>query len=275
MEIGKLNQVTVDRMTKEGAILKRDTDSVFLNRKGFPKVMKEGMTLEVFIYNDGKEGIAATIEKPHAQLDEFAVLTVQEVTSFGAFLDWGIFKDLFLPKRNFDFVPKKGERIAVKVVLDYEQKGLIADARMSQCLKKPGSEVELRDKVDCLIYKKTPIGYQCIVNNAYQGMIYQDETFDTLMPGMHRKGFIKKIREDGKLDISMQQPGFQGGKSEEKERILAALEKGSGHLYLNDKSDAQEIRNQLKMSKRNFKAVVGMLMREGKVLQDDKGIHLA
>ncbi|WP_028975371.1 CvfB family protein [Spirochaeta cellobiosiphila] len=274
MEIGKVNLLTVERIKKDGAILKGVEDTVFLNRKGFPKVMKEGMTLEGFIYNDGKEGIAVTLKKPYAQLGEVAIMTVKELTDFGAFLDWGIFKDLFLPKRNFAFQPKVGERILVKIIMDFEGKGLIAEARIEEIVEEAPLDIPLRQKVPCLIYKDTRIGYQCLVDNKYQGMLYKDETFEPLFRGMTRMAFIKKVREDGKLDMAIQQPGFQSGKNDEKEKILTQLLKSGGHIYLTDKSDPDQIRHQLKMSKRNFKAVVGMLMREGKVTQDEKGVHL-
>ncbi len=238
-----------------------------------PPKSKPGGELEVTVYNDAKESLKATVLKPFAGLDEFAALKVKTVNDWGAFLEWGLPKDLFLPKREQTRPVHPGEKIVVRVILDHEKKGLIATSKLDSCFNYRPAEINPGDQVDLLIFEEIKIGFGVVVSGRYRGMIYKNEIFQDIETGQHLKGTVKKIREDGRIDCSLNPVGFNAAMEAAKETILTALEEQRGFLPLHDKSSPEDIASALNMSKKNFKKASGILFREGKISIEDQGIR--
>ncbi len=238
-----------------------------------PPKSKPGGELEVTVYNDAKESLKATVLKPFAGLNEFAALKVKTVNDWGAFLEWGIPKDLFLPKREQARPVRPGEKLVVRVILDHEQKGLIATSKLDAYFNYRPEEIKPQDQAELLVFEEIKIGYGVVVEGQYRGMIYKNEVFQKIETGQHLTGTVKKIREDGRIDCSLNPVGFNAAMEAAKETILSALEEQRGFLPLHDKSSPEDIASTLNMSKKNFKKASGILFREGKISIEDQGIR--
>jgi uncharacterized protein len=226
-----------------------------------------GELLEVFIYNDNENRLIATTRQPLAEANSFAFLQCKEVNQVGAFMDWGLMKQLFVPFREQQQRMQAGSHYVVYVYNDIETERLVASARISRFVKKTLSEgLKIGDAVQVLVSKKTELGYNAIVNNEFWGLIYQSDVFKPLRVGQRCEAFIKNIREDGKLDLTLQKMGFDGVK--DAADVLLEILKGSPQqqLFLTDDSDSADIRAQLNMSKKVFKKAVGTLYKQGIIL---------
>jgi len=238
-----------------------------------PPKSKPGGELEVTVYNDAKESLKATVLRPFAGLNEFAALKVKTVNDWGAFLEWGLPKDLFLPEREQARPIRPGEKIVVRVILDHEKRGLIATSKLDSFFDYRPEDLSPGDQVELLIFEEIKIGYGVVVSGKYRGMIYKNEIFQEVSPGLNLKGTVKKIREDGRVDCSLNPVGFNAAMEAAKETILSALEEQRGFLPLHDKSSPDDIAAALNMSKKNFKKASGILFREGQISIEDKGIR--
>ncbi len=266
---------TVKSIGSGTCILTVEGTDVPMNIWELPPKSKPGKEFTVFVYNDAKESYKATRQTPLAGLNEFAVLTVKEVKPWGAFLEWGIPKDLFLPEREMSGPINPGQKVIIRVVLDHEKTGLIATSKLDSHFNYETSTLNTGDEVEMLVFASTKLGYPVLVNNQYRGMLYRNEVFTNLDLGQKVTGIIKNIREDGRLDCSLQQVGFVPAMEDAKETLLNTLDSFNGFLPLTDKSSPDEIASILSMSKKNFKKALGILYKERVVRIDKDGIRLA
>jgi uncharacterized protein len=275
---GKYNNLVISRRTDNGFYLS-ETDGqglleeVLLPNKFITPEMNEGDTLTVFVYKDSEDRPVATTQTPRVVVDEAAYLPVKQLTAVGAFLDWGLDKDLLLPFREQKGEPVVGQLVLVYVYFDYASKRIAATANMNKFIKNREVELEPNEEVDLLICDKTDLGHKVIINLKHWGMLYENEIFTPVTTGMHARGFVKKIREDGKIDVALQKQGIEAAR-DVKEIILDKLKAENGYLPLNDKSSPEAIYDVFAMSKKNFKKAIGMLYKEGKIALMIKGIKL-
>ncbi|MCQ2960371.1 MAG: S1-like domain-containing RNA-binding protein [Bacteroidales bacterium] len=274
-QIGKKNTLKVIRKVDFGFYLDaEDYDSVLLPKRYAPENLQEGDELEVFIYLDSEDRIIATTETPFAEVNEFAYLTVKEVNKYGAYLDWGLPKDLFVPYREQKMRMTAGKKYWVYVYVDQDSDRIAASAKIDKFLDKYNPPYSEGDEVSIQIHSTTELGTKVIVDSLYWGIIYKNELFEQLSVGETKVAYIKKVREDLKLDISLVKSGYLNKISDIESHVLTALEQNEGFLPLHDKSDAEEIKNLLSMSKKSFKMAVGGLYKAGKILIENNGIRL-
>ena len=277
LKIGDFNTLKVVRCSRGGCFLESgvpEQAELYLPIKEAPPGILPGQSISVFVFNDSKQKLGATTGVPLAKPGDFATLTVKDVTSFGAFLDWGISKDLFLPRKYWDRPLHKGERVVVFLKLDYEQRGVIGTCEVEQYLSKETEVLQPNQRVRLLLYSVTRLGYKVVINNQFPGLLYHGDIFESLQIGDERPGYIKKVREDGQVDVVLQPQGFKPSSDAASEKILAALRKSDGFLPLHDKSEPEVIYARLQMSKKLFKKTIGVLYREGTVELLEDGIRL-
>ena len=239
-----------------------------------PKKYELGQDLRVFIYTDSEDRIIATTLEPLAQADQFACLQVKAVMEYGAFLDWGLPKDLFVPYREQVQAMRVGAHYVVRVYVDEKTDRMIASARLNRFVKTIAEGLEEGQKVNLLIAEKTDVGYKAIINDAYWGVLYHNEIFDKLKIGERREGFVKKIRDDGKVDLSLEAQGYQKQIPAAAKNLIQQLKNNEGFLPLTDKSPPDDIYKKLKMSKKAFKKAVGMLYKQRLIILEKNGIRL-
>lgn len=275
MEVGKYNTLQVLRATSVGLYLgDAEGNDVLLPHKYIPESIEMGQELEVFIYRDSEDRLIATTLTPAILRDQFAILEVVATSSIGAFLDWGLEKDLFVPFKEQNHKLQTGQWVPVYLYLDEETDRLVASAKINKFFRNQESiELEENQKVDLLVFEKTDLGYNVIVNNLYKGLIYENEIFRRLAWGDQTTGYIKNIREDGKIDISLQPLGFLNARDENSKIILEKLGENGGILHLSDSSDPMDIQEQLGMSKKAFKKAIGGLYRDGLVTISEAAVE--
>jgi hypothetical protein len=273
MEIGKFNTLTIMRVDKGGVLLSDGTEETYLPGPEVTPDMKEGQELTVFVYNSQKNETRATLQTPKGQVGEFAYMKVVDVNPLGAFLDWGIPKDLMVPPGTQKWPLKKDEGTVVFIAEDSRRKGIIGFTNLSPFFSKDFSELKSGQKVDILVWGLTPLGAKVIVENKFSGLVYKQDMDKPIEPGQRLTGWIRRIRKDGKLDIGLWEKNIE--KSEDfKARLLEALRSKGGMMPLTDKTDPQVFRTELNMSKRVFKMTAGMLSKEGKIEIHETGITL-
>jgi uncharacterized protein len=239
-----------------------------------PPKSKPGKELEVIVYNDSRDSLKASCLKPLARLGEFAALKVKTVNEWGAFLEWGLPKDLFLPLREQKETPKPGAKVVIRVALDHDKKGLIASEKLTSFFDYSPAGLSPGDQVQLLVFEELKIGFGVVVEGRYRGILYKNELFEELSRGEKRQGLVKKIRDDGRIDCTLQPVGFKASAEKAKNALLEALRTSGGFLPLHDKSSPEEIADALHMSKKNFKRAAGVLYKEQKVLIEKQGIRL-
>ncbi len=270
LQIGKMNELTITASNSIGYLLDGGNREVLLPKRGLTSPLKKGEKVTVFVYNDQKESLKATVKRPLALLDDFAILTVRDVTSFGMFLDWGIQKDLFVPSKNLKREYEIGEYALVKLILDFEETGILGTTYVEDHISYEPKGLERGSEVSLLVIGISKLGVNVIINDLHRGIVFNSDILNSLKRGDHIKGYVKLIREDGKIDCTLKPIGFRSAVTENQQIILKALERNGGELYLHDKSSADAIRHELNMSKKQFKAAVGTLykMRRIKILQN-------
>lgn len=274
MNIGRINTLKVSRDTPHGLFLVDDNeDDVLLPGKYLKGDEKVGDELDVFIYNDSEDRIVATTETPKIKLDEFAVLKVIDVNSNGVFMDWGLDKDLLVPFKEQNKKMVLGNSYVVKMYLDEETDRLVATAKIKKFLSNETLEIEEKEKVDLIVFNQGDLGYDVMINEKYIGLIYRNEVFSQIKTGDKLVGYVKRIREDGKVDISLQ-PDQATHMENSSSVILDALEKNGGIINLSDKSSPEDIYNTLQISKKAFKKAIGILYKQRKILIEPKQITL-
>ena len=274
LNIGKLNTLEIVKKTPQGLYLDSENGEILLPNKYIPENANVGDELEVFIYTDSEDRLIATTLKPYALLDEFACLYVKHTTHFGAFMDWGLEKDLFVPLKEQYKIMVEGQKYVVRICLDSRTERLIGVSKLSAFLEKDTEDLQIGQEVTLLVHEFTTIGVMCIVDNLYAGMLYKNEIFKPLEIGDVLKGYIKNVREeDGKIDLSLRKEGFKGIKSET-DIIIESLKENDGFLPYGDDSTPEEIKKQFEMSKKTFKKLIGILYKQGKIVILDGGIRL-
>ena len=268
IEIGEYNILKVNRAVDFGFYLTDGHEEILLPKKWIPEGADIGKNVEVFVYTDSEDRLIATTMKPKATLGQFAVLDVTASTDFGAFLDWGLEKDLLLPKNEQIKPHKVGEKAVVRICLDYKTNRLIAVSKLGSFLKEVPETLQPGQEVEALIYNQTPLGFQVLVNNEFGGLLYENEVFENLKLGDKRRAWVKKSREDNKLDLSLKPFGKVGMKSD-RDQVLEKLQAAGGKLALGDKSEPEEISRKMNMSKKAFKRAIGILYKEQLVSLSD------
>ncbi|MDT4853965.1 Conserved virulence factor B [compost metagenome] len=276
MEVGRYNTLQVLRATSVGLYLgDAEGNDVLLPHKYIPESVEMGQELEVFIYRDSEDRLIATNLTPAILRDQFAVLEVVATSSIGAFLDWDLEKDLFVPFKEQNHKLQTGQWVPVYLYLDEETDRLVASAKINKFFRNDETvELEENQKVDLLVFEKTDLGYNVIINNLYKGLIYENEIFRRLAWGDQTTGYIKNIREDGKIDVSLQPLGFRNARDENSRIILEKLQENGGVLHLSDSSDPMDIQEQLGMSKKAFKKAIGGLYRDGLITLSEASIEV-
>lgn len=274
MKIGQFNTLTIDRDTKVGLFLTDGKDDVLLPNKYVPKVFEIGEEITVFVYLDHEERPVATTLVPHIFLNEFALLRVNYINQIGAFMDWGMEKDILVPFKEQARPMEKGKRYLVYLYMDEKTNRLVASSKSNQFLDNENITVENNEEVDLIISHITDIGINVIINQKHKGLVYKDEVYDdAIRTGDKMKGYIKNVRPDGKIDVSLHKLGFENIEPNS-EIILNELRASRGFLRLNDNSHPEDIKTVLKMSKKTFKKAIGHLYKEKLIEIKDDGIYL-
>lgn len=273
IEIGKHNTLKIVRDTQVGLYLSDGKEDILLPNKYVPREFEVGDELIVFVYLDHEERPVATTLEPYIYLNEFALLRVNYTNKFGAFLDWGLEKDLFVPFREQARPMEKGKRYLVYMYLDEKSNRLAGTSKINQFLSNEELTVEQGEEVDLIISHITDMGINVIINEQHKGLMYKDEVYEDLRTGDRMKGYIKHIRPDHKIDVSLQKAGFEGIEPYA-EKILDELRASRGFLRLNDDSHPEDIKTVLKMSKKTFKKAIGTLYKQKLIEIKDDGIYL-
>jgi predicted RNA-binding protein (virulence factor B family) len=273
MEIGHYNTLTIARETKIGLYLTDGTTDVLLPLKYVPKQYAIGDEIIVFVYLDHEERPVATTLEPYILLDEFGLLRVNYVNQFGAFLDWGLEKDIFVPFKEQARPMEKGKRYLVYAYMDEKTNRIVASSKTNQFLNNENLTVAVGDEVDLIISHITEVGINVIINDQHKGLLYKDEVYDDIKPGDRMIGYIKNIRPDHKIDVTLQKFGYSKVEPNA-EKILNELRTGRGFLRLNDNSHPEDIKTVLKMSKKTFKKAIGALYKDKLIEIKDDGIYL-
>jgi predicted RNA-binding protein (virulence factor B family) len=272
--IGKFNKFKVARVVDFGAYLDgEELGDILLPVRYVPNDCKVDDWVEVFVYFDSEDRIIATTDKPYASVGEFAMLKVIAVNKVGAFLDWGLMKDLLVPFSEQKMKMEVGRSYLAYVYLDHITNRITASAKIDKFLDNIPAEFEEGQEVDLIIENQTEIGYKAIINNSHWGILYKNEVFQSLAKGQHCKGYIKKIREDERIDLILEKPGYQKIDPISQE-ILRILKENNGFIELSDKSDAELIYNMFGISKKTYKKAIGSLYRRRLIKIENDGIHM-
>lgn len=262
IHLGQFNKLTLLRITPPGAYLGDDEENVvLLPTKYIPENVEIGDSIDVFVYLDSEDRIISTTKKPYLELHGFAALKVNQVSHFGAFLDWGIEKDLLVPFKEQKQKMEECKRYIVHLYLDEATQRLVASSKIRKYLEFEHILVQENEEVDLLIADSTELGRNVIVNETYSGLIFKSDISRIVKFGERCKGYVKSIRPDGKLDITLDKIGFVKMESN-CERLLEILKEKNGIIYLTDKSDPDNIREEVGMSKKTFKNAIGMLYKQ-------------
>ena len=274
IELGKFNQLEVVKQVDFGMYLDGGEEGeILLPTRYVPEDCKVGDWLNVFLYLDNEERLIATTLTPLVQVGEFACLEVSWVNQFGAFLNWGLMKDLFVPFSEQKMKMQVGNKYVIHAYIDDESFRIVASAKVDRYLSKEKAPYQPGEEVNILIWQKTDLGFKAIIENMYSGLLYDSEIFQTLHTGDTLKAYIKQVREDGKIDLILQKPGFEKVDDFSKSLYHYIADHG-GRIGLNDKSPAEEIYDVFGVSKKTFKKAVGDLYKKRLILLHEDGIEL-
>lgn len=274
LEIGCKGTFWIEKFEPHGAYLINESlDRVLLPQSYLTEGLKEGDSIEVFVYNDSEDRPVAVTTEPYIQLNDFAYLNIKSVTNVGAFADWGLPKDLLIPFREQNQKLVEGHSYVVFMFLDEETNRLVGSTKLAKYLDNNDLTVEENEEVDLIVWTSSDLGVKVIVNKQHLGLVYQNEIFQELKPGDQIKGYVKLIRPDNKLDISLQITGIESLEINA-QKIVDVLKQGDGFLALHDKSTPDDIKSILAMSKKAFKSAVGTLYKKRLITIEPDGIHL-
>ncbi len=274
MQIGEYHSLEAYRLTDFGWVLaNEDNEEVLLPKTLANETIEQGDNVDVFLFKDSENRLTATMQTPKIRLNEFAFLKVTQINKAGAFLDWGLDKELLLPYREQTQKLVEGQSYVVRLVYDDKTERLFASMRINKYIVYEPITVSEGEKVEVLIYDENPMGYKAIIEDVHQGFIYRNQVFQTIDIGTKITAWVKQIREDGKIDLLLQEEGYQGI-PQAAEKILNSLENHDNFLPLHDKSDAREIVETLQMSKKQFKQAIGYLYKRNIInMLPNKGIQ--
>jgi len=273
VEIGKYNELRYIKKTENGLILTEGEKEVLLPFVYAPQNAEIGDNLHVFVYIHSDGRLMATTETPLAQIDEFAFLEVVDVNEDGAFMDMGIGKDIFVPNKEQKRPMKIGQKYVVFLFNDEKTERITASSYLSDFINQDEHDFEESEEVRLLITDESDLGFSAIINQQYMGLLYRNEVFEDLKPGDQKRGFIKKIREGNKIDLSLQVIGFKHI-LDLKGSLMIDLQDNNGLILLGDKSSPEDIYNRLKISKKAFKKAIGSLYKERLITISDYEIKL-
>ncbi len=272
--VGQLNTLKVVKVCEFGVYLDGGSlGEILLPRKYVPEECQPGDSVEVFVYCDSEDAIIATTQKPYAMVGDFALLKVAEVNRVGAFLDWGLEKDLLVPFREQQHKMEEGRSYLVRIYHDEKSNRLAASSRLDKFLDNQPADFQEEQKVKLIIGDQTDIGYKAIVENAHWGVVYRNEIFQELKKGQILNGFIKKVRADGKIDVCLHKSGYEKI-TETAERVVVALKEHGGFLSLTDKSSPETIYEHFGISKKTYKKAIGTLYKKRRITIESEGIKL-
>ncbi|MFY9307498.1 MAG: S1-like domain-containing RNA-binding protein [Bacteroidia bacterium] len=273
INIGTYNDLEVVKQMDFGIYLREGDTEILMPTKWVPQGTRIGDRLNAFVFRDSDDRLIATTVEPYATAETFAFLEVKQVNDIGAFLDWGMDKDLLVPFREQAYRMEAGKSYVVFVYVDEMTDRLTASAKLKKFFVNEPDTIQEGDIVDLLIYSETPLGFNAVINNLYSGLLYKNEIFENIRIGDKLKGYVKRIREDNKIDLSLQKSGFELV-DDVKWRILNLLKQNNGFLPLHDGSSPEEIKSKLQISKKAFKKAVGALYKERLVKLTEKGVEL-
>lgn len=275
LKVGRIQKLTVSRLSDFGLYLQDDEQNEVLLPNRYTSLSdKVGDEKEVFIYHDSEDRLVATTETPTIKVGEAAFLKVVDKTLHGAFLDWGLFgKDLFLPNRNQQGGIIPGKSYIVYAYQDSITERCVATCKLKSFINNDVITVEPREKVNLLVASESPIGFRVIINNRHWGMIYHDQLFQKVEVGDHLEGYIRRITEDNRIDVSLQQGGYAQVK-DSATILRKMLQDNKGFLPINDNSTPEKIKQLTQMSKKTFKRSLGTMLKSGEVEMTDEGIQL-
>jgi len=274
LELGKLNILRVDRDTPHGLFLMAlDGNDVLLPQAYVKDEMMIDSLVEVFLYTDSEDRLIATTLKPKAMLDQFVLLEVVDTAPFGAFMDWGLPKDLLVPNMFQKEPFRVGDKRFLKIIYDERTHRLVGTEKLGDFFERKVKNLKPNQEVKILIISKTPLGFKCIVEDKYEGLIYHNEIFENISLGEEKTAYIKTIRKDGNIDLSLRKAGSKKD-STSSDKVLTLLKQNNGLMPYNYKSDAQLIKDIFGLSKKEFKRSLTKLQDENKIEVKDTGIYL-
>lgn len=276
LQLGQFNTLKILRDTQVGIFLGDgilEENDVLLPNKYVPKDFSIGDEITVFVYLDHEERPVATTLKPYIKVNEFAHLKVNYINKFGAFLNWGLEKDLFVPFKEQARPMEVDKRYLVYCYLDQKTNRLVATSKTNQFLSNENIELHTNQEVDLIVSHITDIGINVIINEKYKGLAYANEIYDDIKPGKRLKGYIKQVRQDGKIDVYLRKIGVEAIEPMS-QIVLDELKANKGFLRLNDHSHPEDIKTVLKMSKKVFKKAIGSLYRQKMIEIKNDGIYL-
>ncbi len=273
LSLGRFNRLTIVRRAEQGLYLSGGPEDILLPNRYVPDGAEIGDEIDVFVYLDNEERLIATTETPKAQVGDFAWLQVAWVNNFGAFLDWGLMKDLFVPFREQKMKMQKGKSYLVHLHIDPESYRIMASAKVERYLSTDFPPYHGGDEVDILVWQKTDLGFKAIVENRFSGMLFDAEIFRQLHSGDRLKAYVKQVRPDGKIDLSLQKKG-QKAVHDFSGTLLEHLQNNGGFTPLGDKSPAEEIYALFGVSKKVFKKAVGDLYKQHLITIEPQGLRM-
>jgi len=266
MQIGKTNLLKVAKITELGYLLEdEDSKNILLPNNTVADKLNVGETIKVFVYKDSDDRLMATTQKPTIELERFAYLQVKDVNKTGAFMDWGISKDLLVPYAEQTVKMNVGEWHLVFMLLDEETNRLIGSCKENEFVFFDEIDIKEGDEVDLLLYSRTDLGFNAIVNNLYKGLIFNSNIHKDIKSGDTINGYVKQVREDGNIDLLLEPLGYRKSIDPTTETILNKLKENDGCIFLTDKSTPEEIKEQLGLSKKAFKRGLGSLYKQKKI----------
>lgn len=273
LRIGEMNDLVAERRLDFGFYLSCGDEEVLLPNKYAPKNLTLGDRIQVFVYTDSEDRPVATTLKPKAMVGDYALLRVKDVTDFGTFFDWGLEKDLLVPLNQQRHPMAVGQRHVVRLCLDTETRRVYGTTRISRSCEKNPKDLMVGQQVRLLIYNITKLGFQAVINQRHEGMLYATETFERLAIGDEKTGYVTQIRPDGKIDLSLKKPGH-ASISISMERMVRSLEAAGGFLPCTDKTPPEEIYRLFSMSKKEFKRAAGGLLKAKTIDMTPEGLRL-
>jgi predicted RNA-binding protein (virulence factor B family) len=273
IKVGEYNTLRVLREVDFGVYLDDGQDGILLPKRFVPQGTKVGDELNVFLYHDSEGRIIATTQQPFGIVGDIVKLKAVSVTNQGAFLEWGLMKDIFVPKSKQQSGMREGADYLVKIYIDEQTGRVAATEKIEPFLSNDSLTVKEMDVVDLTVYRRTDIGYVVIINNLHTGVLHFNEIYQEIETGKKFKGFIKKIRPDNKIDVVVGKPGYNRVE-DEAQKIMRLLNENNGYLPYHDKSDPDEIYSFFGMSKKAFKMTTGSLYKQRKIIFTKTGIKL-
>ncbi|MBS1738312.1 MAG: RNA-binding protein [Bacteroidetes bacterium] len=272
VKIGEYNNLKILKEKEMGVFMDDGAEGILLPKRFVPKGSKIGDELTVFLYHDGEDRPIATTQKPLGVLGEIVKLKAVNVTHQGAFLDWGLMKDLFVPKSKIKSVMYTGGEYLVKIIMDEKTGRLIGTEKLEPFLSNENLTIKPLEEVKLLVYRQTDIGYEVIINNQHKGILHNNEIYRDILIGDTFSGFIKNILPENKIDVAAGKPGYSRIENET-EKILRLLADNDNYLPFNDRSEPEDIYKYFGMSKKSFKMALGNLYKQKKIVFAKAGIQ--